>query len=159
MILPSPSSCPARARGWEWTEGRFGIWFVQSILASQACLWADEAAMLLQPQRASLLGQCLTAAVPCGAVPSPSENESPNCSPSMALGDPIFLWGDQGERGISGSVKNSFSQCNVETKKFTFKLQSVIFSSSGFSFYISICCICFLQCGVCVTDIKSLKRS
>lgn len=65
----------------------------------------------------SSLKQFLTAAVPCGAVPSPSENQSPNCPPSMALGDPICLWGDQGERGISGSVKNSFSQCKVETKK------------------------------------------
>lgn len=98
-------------------------------MASQASLWAGVAAVLLQTQRASLLGQLLTAPVPCGAVPAASETESPNRAPPVAVGDPVSLRGVWGKRGISGSVKNSFSQCNVETRKVvkTCELQSVIF--------------------------------
>lgn len=116
MILPSSSSCPTRVRGWEWAKGRFEIWFLQSILASQACVWAGE-----------LLCCCRAESISAGAVtgstralwcvPSPSGTESPNCAPSVALGDPVCLWGVQGKRRISASVKNSFSQFNVETRK------------------------------------------
>jgi len=43
LILPSPSSHPARLRRWEWTKGRFELFFPENSWGSQAVAWAGEA--------------------------------------------------------------------------------------------------------------------